>query len=526
MDKTIGFGIPPKQEEVRKSYTIPSGALLPRVQKEQQLKEHPRAVTFDNDKQRNARDISKGLAKPGSVGYDTLRRASRSVHIVRICITTLKEMVTKTKWQVGPKDPLADEDKLKGQIEEVTKLLRKPNPRDTWRTFLDKTLEDLLAVDAVAWEKVRFPDGDLAELYHVDSTTIHPVFDEHGLTDIEIPLFTEKGGLTQLPASYLQVLNYSQYGGPESGDIVAAWPKEDMALYHMHPQGTLEGFGFGLSPIESVLSVVANILNADNYNGTYFEEGSFPPVILQLMGQVNERDLEAYREYLLGELSGNFHRPAVMAGAEEIKVHNLKDLTQRDMQFMEYQNFLARLMSAAYGLSPQDIGITDEVGSKNVAEVQKDLSQKKGYKSILHLVKEQINLIIEEDFGYTDIEFDFVSDDTIEPKDLADIVDKRLKQGTMTLNEAREAYGDTPFGTWASEPALLSSDGQFMMLGPSSFVDPEEMRQQEQDANEAKTEALRAGAEQKKGGDDEEEKPAPKKAEKMRKAVFTKQYRV
>lgn len=474
MDKTNDTA---KTEVVKeKAYTVPASFLLDPITKSQRIS-GSRAISFDNDKQRNAQNINKGLAKPGYISYDTLRRASRSVHVVRICITVLKEKVAKTKWIVRPKDPMADKKTLARKIDKISKLLKKPNRNgDTWRSFLDKSLEDLYVCDAITWEKTRYPNGELAELYQVDSTTIHPVFNEYGQQDVDIPLNTAKGPEV-LPVSYLQVLNYSQYGGPQSGDIIAAWPKRDMAYFHMHPQGSLEGFGFGLSPIESVLSVVANILNADNFNGTYFEEGAFPPIILQLIGQMNERDLDATREYLMAELMGNFHRPAVMAGANKAEVLNLKDVTQRDMQFMEYTIFMAKLMTAAYGLSAQDINITDDVGSKNVAENQTELSEGKGYTSTLELIKEQINLIIEEDFGFDDIEFAWVADDTMSESEISDVVDKRLKNGTMTLNEARNKFGDKPFGTWADEPVILTSEGSFNIVGPQTFLDPTEVEE-------------------------------------------------
>jgi len=459
------------------------------VVKSQRMKEASpsRAISFDNDKQRNAQNINKGLAKPGYISYDTLRRASRSVHIVRICITVLKEKVSKTKWVVKPKDPLADKsDELKRQIDRISALLKKPNRNgDTWRSFIDKSLEDLYVCDAVSWEKTRFPNGEIAELYQVDSTTIHPVFNEYGQQNVKIPLPTV-GGEETLPVSYLQVLNYSQYGGPQSGDIIAAWPKEDFCYFHMHPQGSLEGFGFGLSPIESVLSIVANLLNADNYNGTYFEEGAFPPVILQLIGQVNERDLEAYREYLMSELMGQFHRPAIMAGQTKAEVINLKDITNNDMQFMEYQNWLAKLMCAAYGLTAQDINLGERsgMGSGKEAETDKELSEGKGYTSTLELIKEQVNLIIENDFGFDEIEFDWVADDTINEKDLTDITDKRLRNGTITLNEVRDKFGEKRFGTWADKPAILTTDNTFVEVGPDSLLDPKEVQENEKSSDE------------------------------------------
>jgi hypothetical protein len=491
----------PSEETVQKStYTLPSSAGFEGVfHKAEEIAGHRRSISFDSDKQRNARNLSKGLSKPGYIPFETLRRASKSVHIASICKTVMKEKITKTKWIVSPNDPMVDASKLKNKIEKINHLLKKPNVQgDTWRSFIDKSVEDLLVLDSVFWEKTRFPDGELAELYHVDASTIHPVFNEHGQTNVGLELET-KDGVQELPVAYLQVLNYSQYGGPESGDIVAAWPKDEAMLFHLHPQGSLDGFGYGMSPLESVLSVLIGIMNADNYNATYFEEGGFPPVILQLVGQMTERDLERYREYLLSELQGHFHRPAVIAGEKEAKAINLKDLTNRDMQFMEYMIFEAKLMCAAHGMMPQDIGLTDSIGGKNVSETQKDISQGTGYGSILDLLEEQINIIIEEDFGYDDIHFEWVADDTMKETEISTVVDQRLKNGSMTINEAREKFGDIPFEAWANEPTLLTADG-FQKIGADQILDPVEVREENQEMQEKSLEA-------KKGTNDDEKKP-------------------
>jgi hypothetical protein len=506
----------------KKSVLVPDGfpqAVFDKFQKE--LKSTPpRGLAFQNKAQRSTAFLQKGLMKPGKISYDTLRRAAISVHIVRICIQTLKTKITKTKWVIQNKEVTKRKSVTaadKARIKEVEDLFRHPNQNnETFRTLLDKMLEDLLALDAVSLEKTRYPNGDLAELFFVDSATIRPVYDDHGNQDIEIPLNTEKEGITDLPVSYVQVLDNSQFGGPESGEIVAAWPKKDFIHFHMNPQGAMESFGYGLSPIEGILSVVANILNADNFNSTYFEEGAFPPIVLQLIGQVNQRDLEAYREYLVSELSGNFHRPAIMATekAESLQIHNLKDMTNRDMQFMEYQLWLAKLCTAMYGMSPEDIGLTDTTGSKSVSDVQKDLSEAKGYGSILHLLKEVFNQeIIWKDFGYEDLEFDWVAPDSQAPDESSQMYDRDLKNGSVTLNEVRLKRGESPYGDWADEPMLLTPEG-YQPLDPKALAEHKDAEAE----RESPSEPEEVGGEKPYK---EQKNSKAEGAEKMQKAMFT-----
>jgi HK97 family phage portal protein len=408
--------------------------------------------------------IDKGLSKPGRISFDVLRRAAASVHIVRICVNVLKSKITKTKWAIVPVDNTVTNSAQDPRIEKLTNFFRQPNRNsETFRTFLDKILEDLLVLDAVAIEKTRYPDGELAELHIVDAASIRPVYDEFGNQDIPINIVGADGIKRELPVSYVQVLDNSPYGGRESGTPVAFWPKRDFIYFSLHPQNSMDSFGYGMSPIESVIGVVANILNADNFNGTYFESGSFPPMILQLMTSMDPRELQSIREYMRTTLEGEFHRPAILAGEKEIKVINLRDIVQRDMQFMQYMDFMARLLAAAYGLSAQDIGLTNDV-NRATSETLKDLSESKGYGSILNLLEEQFNMIIWKDFGYTDLKFSWVLLDSIDPETLAGIHDTALRNGSMTINEVRKKSGLPPYGAWADIPAVLTNTGQYIPL--------------------------------------------------------------
>ena len=409
--------------------------------------------------------INKGLAKPGTISFDILRRAATSVHAARICINVLKEKITKTNWTIQPIDALAHVDQEK--IDRVKKLFTYPNKIDTFRTLLDKMLEDLLVLDAVALEKTRDSSGEIDGIHFVDASTVRPVFDDHGNQDVVLPITNKDGEVNELPVSYVQVLDSNPYGGRESGEIVAMWPRKDIIYFCQHPQGSMGSFGYGLSPLESVVGVVANILNADNFNGTYFEEGAFPPIIIQLKQNMDQRELQAIREYMYNELEGRYHRPAIIGGDADMDVQNLQSITQRDMQFMEYMKFMVRLLAAAYGLSGQDVGLVDDL-NRATSEVQKDLSQEKGYGSILHLLKEVFNNeIIWRDFGYTDIEFDWVATDTTDQKTLAETIDLRLKNGTLSINEARQLQGDETYGDWADYPLILTGTGYIPMLSPS-----------------------------------------------------------
>lgn len=469
--------------------------------------------------------LSKGLQKPGSISFDVLRRAATAVHIVRICINVLKEKVTKTPWAIQPIDPLKKVDEE--QVKRLEEFFKHPNQNnETFRTFLDKILEDLLVLDAVTIEKTRYPDGMIAELHYVDAATIRPVFDDHGNQDVIVPVTAEDGKTENVPVSYVQVFDSNPYGGRESGTVVALWPKKDFLYFNMHPQGSMAYFGYGLSPIEGVLGVVANVLNADNYNGAYFEEGAFPPMIVHLKGSMGKRELESLRTYLYNELEGKYYRPAILSGEGEMGVHDLKGITQRDMQFMDYMQFMATLLAAAYGLSKQDIGLTDDL-NRATSEVQKDLSQAKGYGSILHLLEEVFNQeIVWKDFGFTDLQFKWVATDTTDPEVASRIYKTYADSGLMTINEMRKKIGETPYGKWADIPMVLTSEGYKPIIAdedeekkdtePGKIGDPKD-----EEKKDEKTEDVDEGeTDPEKGGDDDAPVPADN-IDKFQKSMFT-----
>jgi hypothetical protein len=213
---------------------------------------------------------------------------------------------------------------------------------------------------------------------------------------------------------------------------------------------------------------------------------------------MGQRELASLRTYLYNELEGKYYRPAIVSGEGEMEVHDLKSDNRRDMQFMEYMKFMATLLSAAYGLSPQDIGLLEDT-NRSTSETMKDLSQAKGYGSILSLLEEVFNQeIVWKEFGDKEIEFKFVATDTTDPQITSQIHDTYLKAGVMTLNEVREKIGESPYGKWADVPMVLTGTGYAPVIAP--------------DPAEATTDGdKKEDGDEKKSGEDDKEDPKEKK---------------
>ncbi len=368
------------------------------------------------------RRTEKGLRKPTRITYETLRRMSKSCSIARLCINTLKHEVAKTKWAIVPVDPKAVPDTKR--IKQVEQFFNFPNSDENLRTFILKILEDMLVLDAGSIELVRNPKGELAEMYYIDGATIKPSVDIHG--NLEDP-------------AYYQFMPLSSTGQPD-----AEFDISELVYIMLNPQGDIKNYGYGLSPLEGVVMVATNILNADNYNGSFFEVGTLPPLLINLGKEMQQPEVESFRAYWKAEIEGKPWKTAFLGGVENPQVMKLQEQNNKDMQFMQYQLWLARLMTAAYEISPQDIGLTFDI-NKAVAEVQREISKAKGYKTILEILKETFTQkIIWKGFGYFDLMFDWKDVDLVDARQRAEIFRIESQAGAKSINEYRKEIGLDP----------------------------------------------------------------------------------
>jgi hypothetical protein len=368
------------------------------------------------------RKAEKGLRKPTRITFETLRRVSKSCSIARLAITTLKHEVAKTKWAIVPVNP-KDAPDLK-RITEIRRLFNFPNPDDNFRTFLLKLIEDILVLDAGCIELVTNVKGQLLEMYNVDGSTIKPNIDIHG---------------TLGDPAYVQ---YMPLNNTDAAD--AEFDRDELLYVMQNPQGDIKNYGFGLSPLEGVIMVATNILNADNYNGSFFEVGTLPPLIINLGKNLPRTEVEAFKMYWKSEIEGKPWKTAFYGGGDSPEIMKLQENSNRDMQFMEYQNWLARLMCAAYEISPQDIGLTMEI-NKATSETQREISKAKGYRTVLEVIEEVFTQgIIWKKLGYEDLMFKWQEVDSVDELRRAQVWQIEANTGARSINEYRKEIGLDP----------------------------------------------------------------------------------
>jgi phage portal protein BeeE len=362
------------------------------------------------------RKAEKGIRKPSRITFETLRRMSKSCSIARICINTLKHEIVKSKWSIVPVNPKKVPDKKR--IEELTNFFNFPNSQDNFRKFTEKILEDVLALDAGSIELVRNGKGELVEMYHIDGSTIKPSIDINGML---------------ADPAYYQYMPLNNTAKPD-----AEFSQDELVYIMENPQGDIKNFGYGLSPLEGVIMVATNILNADNYNGSFFEVGTLPPILINLGKETQTAEVESFRAYWKAEIEGKPWKTAFIGGADSPEVMKLQDQTNMDMQFMDYQMWLFRILVAAYEMSPQDLGMTFDI-NKATAEIQRDVSKGKGYGNMRCLLEEIFTQeIIWKGKEYRDYMFHWDDIDLVDELKRAQVWEIESRTGASSINEYRK----------------------------------------------------------------------------------------
>lgn len=429
-----------------------------------------------------------GIKKASNITFQTLRRMSRANWVDRTCITTLRDEITGIKWDIVPKDGKKpyNENFQKNLIQ----LLKKPNKnKENWRTLIDKVVEDILVVDGGCIEKVRDGKGRIMELWHVDGATVKPLYDDHGIAgDI----------------AYQQFLP-----NQKSQDPVAEWNNDDLIYMMWNPQGAVDTFGYGMSPVEAGLAVGTAFLYAEAYNMGFFNKNTIPPMIINMGKDIPPAEVDKFKIFLAQEMMGEagFHTPIVGSFGDGFSAQDILK-APGDMAWEKYVEWQMRWKVALYRMSPQDIGFTlDQY--KVEGEIQQQLSKNKAINSLKGVIKEYIDTEIVNDPGWMDeaenLEFGWIDDMVVDPLKQAQVDEIYLRTGVNKINEIRVRRGDDP---------VDGGDKPMIVVGSTLMpVKPELVEQQLQN----QTDATAAATKQLKDGKDEDGKDTGKHDEKDKK---------
>jgi hypothetical protein len=105
--------------------------------------------------------------------------------------------------------------------------------------------------------------------------------------------------------------------------------------------------------------------------------------------------------------------------------------------------WITRIVCYAFGLSPQQFV---SVMNRATAETSVEQAAAEGLVPILGYLADIMNFVVNRHFGYSDIEFVWEQDRTLNPLDQAKIDDIYVRAGVLSIDEVRQDLGKHPVG--------------------------------------------------------------------------------
>jgi hypothetical protein len=341
-------------------------------------------------------------------------RAFSNVELVRLAIETRKDQIEALHWRFNPRPEASRVFDLDTRAQRLTQFWRRPDGVRGFAAWLRLAMEDLLAIDAPAFEKRRDRAGRLIGLDPVPGDTLKLLVDETGRT----PVPPE-------PA-YQQIIKGRVWADLTTDDLIYA------------PRNRRPNHVLGFSPVEQIVVTVQTIINRQAAQLAYFTEGNAPLGFLSAPEGWGPSQIRELQLWLNAQLSGQPSERAKLiwtpAGAS---YQSLKDPPLKD----DFDEWLARIVAFAFSLPPTPF--VKQMNRATAGEDQ-DRSLEEGLAPLKLWVKRLVDEVNEQEFGETDLEFAWHDAAGIDPLTQSQVDDTALRNGSATVNEVRASRGLAP----------------------------------------------------------------------------------
>lgn len=409
-------------------FFTPVKPMPPVAQEETQGRRLDYPIAF-NIVNRPRRDEQNG----SGITFEMLRNLADNYDLLRLVIETRKDQLCGMSWNIVGREK---DDKIKNtdaRVKKIEKFLRRPDGKLDWNTWLRTVVEDMLVIDAATIYPRKTRGGEPHSLEIVDGGTIKLLIDNDGRT----PLPPE-------PA-YVQILK---------GMNAAHYTTEEL-MYR--PRNLRSWKMYGMSPVEQVIMTVNIALRRQVSQLQYYTEGNVPEALATCPPEWTPEQVNRMQELWDSLIEGNMkikrHMRFVPGGTS---LQFTKDQQLKDSM----DEWLARIICYAFSVSPQAL---IQMMNRATAETAAEQAALEGLAPLQLWVKALIDDIIEQQFGYDDLVFEWDSGEELDPKTQSEINKTYIECGVLDVEEVRKDLGRDPRNarpaTQPAAPGALAPEG-------------------------------------------------------------------
>lgn len=429
------------------------------------------------------------------------RQLSGSVY-VDMCETAIIDVVCSTPWEIVAEDESGNE--LPGkdaEREHVHSFFMNPNTNnESWEMVTRMMLPDLIELNSGVMVKVFNSFGEMVEIVARDGAAFTKNPDPYGFYTDRADIILVKDILTErenkpkadfpllqgalTPTEAQQEAAYFQYGWNSATKPIPFGRREVVWFEKKVRTDNL----YGRSSMEILHKTVQTLIYAVEHNLEYFSDNSIPPGVLGLDG-LNTSDMKAFanqwiqsqkKRDSLGSWKKAFHK---MPMVNKMPKFERIGYTNQELQIIEQQQWWAKLVWAALGMTATELGFTEEAKGNANQIVQTDAVKRRIVYPLLRLMEYVINTQIVAEFGYKGIKFKYKIFDVDTEMKKYSLYELQAGSGLKTINEIRNSEGLDPV-EWGDQAPNSWSSNQGMNI---NMTDPRQ-RDENQTNNRAQRE--------------------------------------
>ena len=358
-----------------------------------------------------------------------LRGMRQSWGVLSTIIETRKDQLLRIPWTIQVKGSPRRSSKF---VDEVTAFFKRPDGKLTYGQWQRKMLDDLLVIDAPTLYMDRTVGGKLLAAQVLDGGTIFPLIDDAGRrpdTSYQI----DNGGIvyTRRQPAFQQII----YGLPMI-DL-----SEDEIIYGMmRPRPELPIFGF--SPVEQILTEATEAIRKTFYQLEFWRAGSMPELIVTVPENWSPRQIATYQAHFDALLSGQLTlKSKVRFVPGGMKPFDIKNASGESL-WSQRDELLVRLACYAFSVSPTPF--VHQTNRATASQAQESAEEEGLYPLMSYMKDDIMDTIIQQKFGYEDIEFVYLPRPEPDQVKQSTIHQVQLDEGLRTRNDIRAELGLEP----------------------------------------------------------------------------------
>lgn len=358
-----------------------------------------------------------------------LRAMRDSWGVLATVVSTRQDQLLSIPWSIQRRDKPKQSDKF---VDQLKAFFKKPDGSRRYSQWARLILDDLLVLDAPCIFFSRDVGGRPISAERLDPLTIFPLIDDFGRTPESITEVSETGlkYFLRQPA-YQQIIKGLPLVNLDASELMYV-PMRPRADYPM----------FGYPPTEQIFIEAGEAIRKTLYQFNFWKEGTIPDLVVTVPNDWSPNQIAIFQAHFDAMLSGNLElKSKVRFLPGGMKPFDIKN-SSGEALWSQRDETLIRLCCYAYSVSPAPF---IQMMNRSTAQASQQASREEGTFPLMSFWKDDImDPIIQEQFGYEDIEFVFRPPLEVDGEKQAKIHDIRLKNGSLNHNEVRAENGEEP----------------------------------------------------------------------------------